>query len=88
MILILELMVHGLARWLRIDWLFWNTDGGLAGSVADEQRQRQHNRAWARDFLEEKRVERQQQLARREARASEFVKPAIELGRPGSRRKP
>ena len=84
---ILELMVYGLARWLRIDWLFWNTDGGLAGSVVDEQRQRQHNGAWARDFLEEKRIERQRQRSKREARASEFAKPP-ELGRPGSRRKP
>ena len=83
---ILELMVYGLARWLRIDWLFWSTDGGLAGSVVDEQRQRHHNRAWARDFLEKKRIERQGQSSKREARASESVKPPIELGRPGPRR--
>ena len=85
---LLELMLMGLARWLRIDWLFWDTDSGVASTVADEQRQRQHKRSWARGFLTDKRLERQQQVSQREARASKLVKPPIELGRPGSRRTP
>ncbi len=83
---LLELTLMGLARWLRIDWLFWDTDGGVASTIADEQRQRQHDRAWARGFLADKRLERQQQVAQRETRASKSVKPPVELGRPGSRR--
>ena len=82
----LELIVAAFKFVFRFD--FWVTGGHLLDTLGDEQRERQHNRAWARAFLEEKRVERQQQRSKREARASEFVKPAIELGRPGSRRKP
>ncbi len=85
---VLELVLMGLARWLRIDWLFWDSDGSVAANAADEQRQRQHDRQWARGFLAEKRLEREQQVLKRETRASGLVKPPIELGRPGSRRTP
>ena len=85
---ILELVLLGLARWLRIDWLFWDSDSGMVATVADEQRQRQHDRQWARGFLEEKRLERERQALRRQAQTNGFVKPAIELGRSGSRRTP
>jgi hypothetical protein len=81
----LEFVFLGLARWLRIDWLFWYTDGGLTSTIVDEQRQRQHNRSWARGFLDEKRLEREQQTLKLKARASESVNQP-QLGRPGSRR--
>jgi len=84
----LEFVLMGLARWLRIDWLFWDSDGSLTATVADEQRKRQHNQRWALGFLGEKRREREQRVSKREARASRFVKPIIEFGRLGSGRKP
>ena len=56
---LLEFVLMGLARWLRIDWLFWDSDGSVAATVADEQRERQHTLQWGRGFLEEKRLERE-----------------------------
>lgn len=80
----LELIVAAFKFIFRFD--NWVIGSHFLDTLGDDQRERQHNRQWARGFLEEKRLERQQMSENRAARASSLVKPAFELGRPGSRR--
>ena len=62
----LEFIVGAFRSLFRFD--SWLSGGHLLDTLHDERRQRQHNRSWARGFLEDKRLEREQQSSKREAR--------------------
>jgi hypothetical protein len=57
--------------------------------LEDERRERVNNERWSQEFLEEKRLERQQrQLGRTRTTRAASPGQRVTLGRPGSRRTP
>jgi hypothetical protein len=91
--LMLEVIFFGLARWLRIDWLFWDSDGGVIGTAVDEHRERIENAKWSKEFLAQKKAEQAERNARRSsgwrsASGKTQSSGSVRFGRPGSGGKP
>ncbi|NJK44110.1 MAG: hypothetical protein HC933_07300 [Pleurocapsa sp. SU_196_0] len=67
----------------------WVSGGSWSERLEDERRERANNERWSKEFLQEKRLERQpRQLGRTRTTRAASPGQQVTLGRPGSRRKP